>query len=179
MSLKKTYLFFSVDLNREFWDASLYVSPSRWPLEGPRKNKVYAHLTANKRPHLDAMLDLRWSVFLFLTYFSHVIVSRFIHSSANGTIPFLFMAEQYSIMYICHIVFILKSSLKFNKLYYQSLYLITPQYTQRGFPDGVSGKEPVCQCRRYVRCKLNPWIQEIPWMMAWQFSILLRRIPWT
>ena len=108
VALKKTYLFLSIDLNCGFWDASLYVSPSRWPLEGPRMNKVYVHLTENKRPHWEARLDLRWqnpSVFLLLTYFSHVIVSRFIHSSsANGTVPFLSVPEQYSIVCMYHIL---------------------------------------------------------------------------
>ena len=33
-------------------------------------------------------------------------VSRSIHVSANGTVLFLFMAEEYSIVYIYHIFFI-------------------------------------------------------------------------
>ena len=56
---------------------------------------------------------------------------------------------------------------------------MTPQFTHRGFPDGACRKEPVCQGRTHMRCKLNPWIWEIPWMKAWQFSILLGRTPWT
>ena len=27
-----------------------------------------------------------------------------------------------------------------------------------GFPGGVGGKEPACQCRRYNRCGFNPWV---------------------
>ena len=37
-----------------------------------------------------------------------------------------------------------------------------------GFPDGASGKEPVCQCRRHKRCRLNPWVRKVPWRRAWQ-----------
>ena len=36
-----------------------------------------------------------------------------------------------------------------------------------GFPDGASGKEPTCQCRRPKRCRLDPWVREIPWRRAW------------
>ena len=27
-----------------------------------------------------------------------------------------------------------------------------------GFPDGASGKEPACQCRRHTRHGFNPWV---------------------
>ena len=37
-----------------------------------------------------------------------------------------------------------------------------------GFPDGVSGKEPTCQCKRYKRRGFNPWVRKIPWRRAWQ-----------
>ena len=30
------------------------------------------------------------------------------------------------------------------------------------FPDGTSGKEPVCQCRRYKRRRFDPWVGKIP-----------------
>ena len=32
-----------------------------------------------------------------------------------------------------------------------------------GFPGGVSGKEPACQCRRQKRHGLDPWAGKIPW----------------
>ena len=32
-----------------------------------------------------------------------------------------------------------------------------------GFPDGTSGKESTCQCRRPKRCKFDPWVRKIPW----------------
>ena len=27
---------------------------------------------------------------------------------------------------------------------------------------GARGKEPACQCRRYKRCKFNPWVRKMP-----------------
>ena len=38
----------------------------------------------------------------------------------------------------------------------------------RGFPGGASGKESVCQCRRYRRCRFNTWVRKIPWSRKWQ-----------
>ena len=38
----------------------------------------------------------------------------------------------------------------------------------RGFPGGANGKEPTCQCRRYKRCRFDPWVGKIPWRRAWQ-----------
>ena len=32
-----------------------------------------------------------------------------------------------------------------------------------GFPDGASGKEPICQSSRYRRCWFDPWVGKIPW----------------
>ena len=37
-----------------------------------------------------------------------------------------------------------------------------------GFPDGASGKEPACQCRRHKRLGFNPWVRKIPWREKWQ-----------
>ena len=36
-----------------------------------------------------------------------------------------------------------------------------------GFPGATSGKEPACQCRRYKRGIVNPWVGKIPWRRAW------------
>ena len=33
---------------------------------------------------------------------------------------------------------------------------------------GASGKEITCQCRRYERRSLDPWVWKIPWRRAWQ-----------
>ena len=32
-------------------------------------------------------------------------------------------------------------------------------------PGWLSGKEPICQCRR---CRLDPWVGKIPWRRKWQ-----------
>ena len=31
----------------------------------------------------------------------------------------------------------------------------------------LSGKESVCQCRRYRRCVFNSWVRKIPWRRRW------------
>ena len=36
------------------------------------------------------------------------------------------------------------------------------------FPGGASGKESVCQCRRYRRRGFYPWVRRIPSRRAWQ-----------
>ena len=41
--------------------------------------------------------------------------------------------------------------------------LCVPTMPLLGFPDGASGKEPACQCRRPKRHGLNPWVRKIPW----------------
>ena len=33
-----------------------------------------------------------------------------------------------------------------------------------GFPNGSSGKESACQCRR---CRFDPWVGKIPWSRKW------------
>ena len=35
-------------------------------------------------------------------------------------------------------------------------------------PDGTSGKEPTCQCRRLKRLQFNPWVGKIPWRRPWK-----------
>ena len=37
-----------------------------------------------------------------------------------------------------------------------------------GFPSGISGKEPACQCRRHKRHGFDPWVGKVPWRKAWQ-----------
>ena len=34
----------------------------------------------------------------------------------------------------------------------------------------VSGKEPTCQCRRFRRCGVDPWVKESLWRRKWQPS---------
>ena len=38
----------------------------------------------------------------------------------------------------------------------------------RGFPGGISGKEPTCQCRRHKRHRFSPWVGKVPWRRKWQ-----------
>ena len=52
--------------------------------------------------------------------------------------------------------------------HYWSNLACTHTCTYSGFPGGVSGKEPDCQCRRHKRCGFHPWIGKIPWRRAWQ-----------
>ena len=53
--------------------------------------------------------------------------------------------------------------------------------TNRGFPAGTSGKESVCQCRRYKRCQFDPWVKKVPWRRKWLPTpvFLPARIPQT
>ena len=37
-----------------------------------------------------------------------------------------------------------------------------------GFPGGVSGKEPACQCCRHKKHGFDPWVRKIPWRRAGQ-----------
>ena len=47
----------------------------------------------------------------------------------------------------------------------------------KGFPGGISGKEPASQCRRH---QLDPWVREDPLEKGMPFSsIFAWRIPWT
>ena len=48
------------------------------------------------------------------------------------------------------------------------------------FPDGTSGKEPTCQCRKHKRCGFDPWSGRSPGVGNCTPSrILAARIPWT
>ena len=51
----------------------------------------------------------------------------------------------------------------------------------KGFPGGLSGKEPTCQLRRHKRRGFNSWVGKIPWRRVWQPTpvFLLREAPWT
>ena len=39
-----------------------------------------------------------------------------------------------------------------------------------GFPGGTNGNEPTCQCRRFRRCGVDPWVKKSPWRRKWQPS---------
>ena len=38
----------------------------------------------------------------------------------------------------------------------------------QGYPDGASGKEPVCQCGRHKICRFSSWVEKISWRRKWQ-----------
>ena len=47
----------------------------------------------------------------------------------------------------------------------------TLQYRAHGgFLGGASGKEPICQGRRYRKLRFDPRVRKIPWRWAWQPS---------
>ena len=48
-------------------------------------------------------------------------------------------------------------------------------------PDGASGKETACQCRRYKRLEFDPWVGKVPLEegTTTHSRILAWRIPWT
>ena len=52
--------------------------------------------------------------------------------------------------------------------HYWSNLACTHTCTYSGFPGGVSGKEPDCQCRRHKRCGFDPCIRKVPWRRKWQ-----------
>ena len=37
-----------------------------------------------------------------------------------------------------------------------------------GFPSDSAGKESTCQCRKYRRCRFDPWVRKIPGGGKWQ-----------
>ena len=66
-------------------------------------------------------------------------------------------------------------------IYQTHLNLITPQMPHLqtpshwglgfniqfwGFPDGTTGKEPACQCRRHKTRGFDPWVGKAPWRRA-------------
>ena len=55
----------------------------------------------------------------------------------------------------------------------QSLETLVPQANTWFFPDGTSGVEPACQCRRQKRYGFGPWVREISWRRAWQTTPVL------
>ena len=41
-----------------------------------------------------------------------------------------------------------------------------------GFPDGASGKEHACQCRRHKRYGFDPRVGKVPWRRKWQLTLV-------
>ena len=59
-----------------------------------------------------------------------------------------------------------------------SHFLLVPPTPTWGFPDGSSGKESTCQCRRH---RFSPWVRKILWIRKWQPTPVLLpvKISWT
>ena len=53
-------------------------------------------------------------------------------------------------------------------MFSRNLFILLRFINLLGFPDGASGKEPTCQCRRHKRRGFDPWVEKIPWRRAWQ-----------
>ena len=56
----------------------------------------------------------------------------------------------------------------YYQVFSQTFFFLAVTPVVESFPDGTSGKEPACQCRRYKRCKFDPWGGKIPQRRAWQ-----------
>ena len=65
---------------------------------------------------------------------------------------------------------------EFYYLHLDTLRYIRYIKIQRGFPGGISGKEPACQCRRQKRHRFDPWMEEC---MATHSTVLAWRLPRT
>ena len=50
----------------------------------------------------------------------------------------------------------------------QSVALKESANVEDGPPRGLTGKEPISQCRRRKRHRLDPWVEKIPWRRKWQ-----------
>ena len=48
-------------------------------------------------------------------------------------------------------------------MFTEALFIIV-----KGCSSGISGKELICQCRRYKRPGFDPWVGKIPWKRKWQ-----------
>ena len=105
------------NINLAFWQEC--IQQINWGLELGDELNCYNRAEHNKSPsalHIGSSVPFFWiphiCVNICYLFFSFWLTSycmtvfRSIHVSANGTILFLFMAEEYSIVYMCHIFFI-------------------------------------------------------------------------
>ena len=49
----------------------------------------------------------------------------------------------------------------FKRFFFFFFFLRWTIFKVWGFPGGISGKEPACQCRRYKRFEFDPWVGKI------------------
>ena len=50
----------------------------------------------------------------------------------------------------------------------QGTWVWSPVREQRGLSKWRSSEGSTCQCRRYQRCRFNPWVWRIPWGRKWK-----------
>ena len=62
------------------------------------------------------------------------------------------------------ILIVQQSDSDYRYTYNKILFHILLHYL--GFPDGASGKEPACQCKRCKTHGFDPWVRNIPWRKA-------------
>ena len=65
---------------------------------------------------------------------------------------------------LSHLVMRSRKALLYQECFrsrYQEMWLLAPGMWR-------SGKKSACQCRRHRRCRLDPWIGNIPWRRKWQ-----------
>ena len=86
----------------------------------------------------------QWHIYsLFFRFVSHIA-----HYRILSWVP---CEIRRSLLVIC---FILRYHLRHQE---------NPHNSGWGFPGGVSGKEPACQCRSPKRCRFDRWVGKIPW----------------
>ena len=47
-------------------------------------------------------------------------------------------------------------------------FTVTETGSPRDFSSGSASKESTCPCRRYRRCRFDPWVRKSPWSRKWQ-----------
>ena len=104
-------------------------------------------------------------------------VSFFLHYVYTGIIFKYKIIIIYYIQAACNIINIYSKQALCYGLYMH--IFTTVKYKQfcitfQGFPNGTTGIEPACQCRRHKRHRFDPWVRTIPWRRAWQpFPVFL------
>ena len=81
----------------------------------------------------------------------------------------MFFKVKFGVDSFCLICYFIMNCFSFS-LIYIILYIYIYMYD---FPDGASGKEPTCQCRRRQRCRFDPRVTKVPWRRARQHSSIL------
>ena len=89
------------------------------------------------------------SVCLWITHFQSFNYGLFVLDSQNPPLVCDLFFFFFSDFHIVILNFPLNSSIRLT-------------ITYLGFPGSTTGKEPICQCRRCKRCRLDLWVRKIP-----------------